>query len=182
MKRKPEVVKTYRQSVPATRFIGKRYGDEDRVDGGFGKQWGEWHENGWFKLLEDACPKADFEDADAHIGLMRWKENDEHEMLEPFQYWVGMFFPEGTQVPEGFGFLDFPASDLGAAWLYGKEDYIYKQEHLAAESCGKQGMKIIPDEEGAYWFFERYVSSRFCTPDEKGKIILDICHYVEKEI
>ena len=36
------IVKTYRQSIPAMRFIGKKYGDEDRVDGGFGKQWGVW--------------------------------------------------------------------------------------------------------------------------------------------
>jgi hypothetical protein len=35
-----EVIRTYRQSVPAMRFIGKKYYDEDRVDGGFGKQWG----------------------------------------------------------------------------------------------------------------------------------------------
>jgi len=181
MNRKPKVVKTYRQSVPATRFIGKQYGDEDRVDGGFGKQWGEWHANGWFDQLENACPKADFEDAGAYIGLMRVMENEDHEMLEPFQYWIGMFFPEGTDVPEGFSFVDFPASDLGVAWLCGKESYIYKQEHLAWERCDKQGIKMIPDEEGAWWFFERYACPRFTAPDKKGKVILDICFFAEKE-
>lgn len=49
-----EIVKTYRQSIPATRFIGKKYGDEDRVNGGFGQQWGEWFQNGWFDVLEEA--------------------------------------------------------------------------------------------------------------------------------
>jgi len=185
IKRKPKVLKTYRQSVPATRFIGKKYGDEDRIDGhgGFGKQWDEWHKNGWFKLLEEACSPADFEDAGAYIGLMRWKGEDD-KMTEPFQYWVGMFFAEGAEVPEGkafpegFAYVDFPASDLGVGWLYGRDNYIFAKEHLAAESCTKNGMKIIPDGEGAYWFFERYVCPRFTQPDKKGKKILDICHYV----
>lgn len=47
-----EIVKTYRQSIPAVRFIGKKYGDGDRVNGGFGQQWGEWFQNGWFDVLE----------------------------------------------------------------------------------------------------------------------------------
>jgi len=182
VKRNPKVVKTYRQSVPATRFIGKKYGDEDRIDGhgGFGKQWGDWHENGWFELLEETCPLADFEDSGAYIGLMRWKGEDE-KMTEPFQYWVGIFFAEGAEVPEGFDYVDFPASDLGVGWLYGKESYLFAKEHLAAGSCGKQGMKIICDDEDAFWFFERYVCPRFTMPDKRGKKILDICHYIEKE-
>ena len=180
-KRKPKVIKTYRQSVPATRFIGKKFGDEDRIDGhgGFGKQWDDWFKLGWCEQLEAYSPRADFEDADAYIGLMRWK--GEEPDPEPFQYWIGMFFPEGTEVPEGFEYVDFPASDLGVGWLYGKDRYLFGKEHLAADSCGKQGMKIICDDEGAFWFFERYVCPRFTQPDKKGKKILDICHYVEKE-
>ena len=42
----------------------------------------------------------------------------------------------------------------------------------------KQGMEIISDEAGAYWFFERYTCPRFTTPDEDGNVILDICQYV----
>lgn len=49
----------------------------------------------------------------------------------------------------------------------------------AAEKLGGEGYKIIPDEKGAYWFFERYCCPRFTTPDEQGNIILDICHYIE---
>ena len=183
-KRSPKVVKAYRQSVPATRFIGIKYGDEDRIDGhgGFGEQWGEWHKNGRFEFLEANCPKADFEDAEACIGLMRWKGDKGDEDFEPFQYWVGKFFAEGAEIPEGYDYADFPASDLGVGWLCGKDSYIYAKEHLAADSCGKQGMKIIPDAEGAYWFFERYVCPRFTQPDKKGKKTLDICHYIEKEL
>jgi len=181
LKRKPKIIRAYRQSVPALRFIGKMYGDGDRVGGGFGRQWGEWHERCWFKLLEERCPKADFEDAGACVGLMRWKDRDDGKGQEPFQYWIGMFFPENTAVPEGFAFVDFPASDLGAAWLYGKEGTVFFNEHRCAERCEKNGMKIIPDGEGAYWFFERYACPRFTAPDKKGKVILDICHFVEAE-
>lgn len=170
-----EVVKTYRQSVPAMRFMGKRYGDADRTDGGFGKQWGQWFSSGWFEVLEKGCvAKAAYEDGDAYIGLMRWKEG------EPFQYWIGMFCPEHAAVPEGYGFVDFEQADLGVAWLYGKDGEVYGQEAKCGASCQNEGYKIIPDGQGAYWFFERYGCPRFTTPDDKGNIILDICHYIEK--
>ncbi|MDR2688018.1 MAG: hypothetical protein LBB75_09710 [Oscillospiraceae bacterium] len=183
VKRNPKVLKTYRQSIPATRFIGKKYGDEDRIDGhgGFGKQWEAWHENGWFKLLEESCPKADFEDADAHIGLMRWRGEKDEEDYEPFQYWVGMFFAEGAEVPEGFDFVDFPASDLGVGWLYGKDSYLFGKEHLVFGGFEKQGIKVIPDRQDAHWFFERYACPRNTTPDKRGKKILDIAWFAEKE-
>lgn len=46
-----EVIKTYKQSMPATRFIGKKYGDEDRVNGFFSAKWGDWHQTtGLLKL------------------------------------------------------------------------------------------------------------------------------------
>ncbi len=170
-----EIIKTYRQSVPALRFLGKQYGDEDRVNGGFGKQWGDWFRHGWFAELEKWSRLADFEDSGGYIGLMRYKEG------EPFQYWIGLFFPENTPVPNGYAYVDFPPSDLGVAWLRGPEDSIYGREGECAQSCEKQGCRILADEDGAYWFFERYVCPRFTTPDEQGNVILDICHYIEKE-
>ena len=170
-----DIIKTYRQSVPAMRFIGKKNNDEDRVEGGFGKLWGDWFANGWFEPLEKSFNvKALYEDGDAYIGLMRFKEG------EPFEYWIGMFCPEGAVVPEGYAHHDFRASDLGVVWLYGKDGEVYGQEDKCGESCMKEGFKIITDEQGAYWFFERYGCPRFTTPDEKGNIILDICHYIEK--
>lgn len=38
---------------------------------------------------------------------------------------------------------------------------------------------IVPDVKGAWWFFERYCCSRFDIPDDKGNIILDICHFIK---
>ena len=49
-----EVVKTYKEHLPAVRFVGKMYTDEDRVDnprGGFNVCWTEWHKNGWMDIL-----------------------------------------------------------------------------------------------------------------------------------
>jgi hypothetical protein len=79
-----EVIKTYKQSMPATRFIGKKYGDEDRVNGFFSAKWGDWHQNNWFTEIESVTGyNTDFfEDAGAYIGMMRYKNGD------PFQYWI----------------------------------------------------------------------------------------------
>lgn len=169
-----EIIKTYREKVPAIRFIGKQYGNQDRVDGTFGSKWDEWFENGWFEELEKLEP-AENPEADAFIGLMRRKDG------EPFEYWIGMFRKEGTEVPEGFSYVDFPESDLGVVWLYGKGSELYCLEDECAESCKAEGLKIIPDEAGAYWFFERYACPRFTQPDADGCVILDICHFIAKE-
>ena len=171
-----EITKVYKQDVPTLRFIGKKYGDNDRVNGGFGQQWGEWFQNGWFAIIlkqTDKDLKTLYEDGDAYIGLMRWKEG------EPFEYWIGIFMPEGTPVPDGFISRDFPKSTLGICWVHGKEGEVFFQEEKCAGKLIETGCSIASDDENAYWFFERYANPRFTTADENGKIILDICHYVE---
>jgi len=171
-----EITKVYSQTVPAMRFIGKKYTDNDRIDGNFSAKWDEWFKNDWFAVIEkciNARLDEAYQDGDAYIGLMRWKKG------EPFEYWIGIFTPENTQVPEGFEHVDFPKSKLGVCWVYGKDGDVYCKEDKCAEKLGEEGYKIIPDEKGAYWFFERYCCPRFTTPDEQGNIVLDICHYIE---
>lgn len=116
--------------------------------------------------------KALYEDGDATVGLMRWMDG------EPFQYWVGLFLPADTPVPDGFGSVDFPASRLGTCWLKGAADAVFGQEHVCAARLEQEGMTIVTDAQGAWWFFERYGCPRFTTPDEDGEIILDICHFI----
>ncbi len=171
----PEITKCYRQKVPSARFIGIQYGDGDRVNGGFGSQWGEWFQNNRFAPLETLCTPeflAEYADGGAYIGLMRWKDG------EPFEYCIGMFLPVNTQVPDGYAFLDFPAADLGVCWVKGIESTVYCQEGKCSERLGTDGMKVIDDGQGAYWFFERYANPRFVVPDESGEIILDVCHFI----
>lgn len=172
----PEIIKAYRQHVPALRFVGLCYGDADRVDGGFGAQWQEWFAKGRFDTIEKECGalREVYEDGDAYIGLMRWKEG------EPFEYWIGAFFGAGAPVPEGYGSVDFPAADLGVCWVYGKEGEVYCVEEACAARLEQEGMRVLKEGiGGAWWFFERYTCPRFTTPDEKGNIILDVCHFVE---
>ncbi len=171
-----EIINTYKQKVPATRFIGKKYSDSDRVDGSFGSKWGEWFSNGWFGAIERLINpgfKEVYADADAYLGLMRWKEG------EPFEYWTGMFTPDDAAVLESYGYVDFPESTLGVCWVYGKEEEVYGREDECSARLMEKGYKIIPDGKGAWWFFERYGCPRFTTPDDKGNIILDICHFIE---
>ncbi|MDR0286606.1 MAG: hypothetical protein LBI03_02705 [Clostridiales bacterium] len=171
-----EIIKVYGQRVGALRFIGKKYGDKDRVNGNFSAKWGEWHSKGWFGIVEkqkDGQLKDIYEDGDAYIGLMRWKDG------EPFEYWIGIFMPENTAVPEGFEYKDFPQSEFGVCWIYGKESEVYFNEEKCAAKLEENGFKLVPDEDSAIWFFERYACPRFTTPDDKGNIILDICYYIK---
>ena len=169
-----EIIKVYKQSIPAVRFVGKKYGDEDRVDGGFGVRWGECFENGLIEAVEKLVGEGiqDYQDNDAYLGLMRWKEG------EPFEYWIGMFVPENTPVPDEFEYVDFPQSELGVCWVYGNEGDVYCKEHECAAKLEEAGYQVRADDKGAYWFFERYVCPRFTTPDDLGKILLDICHFI----
>jgi hypothetical protein len=171
-----EITKVYKQSVPAMRFVGIKYGDQDRVNGGFGSQWGEWFANNRFALLEVLSTeelKMEYEDAEAYIGLMRWKEG------EPFEYWIGMFLPVGTVVPEGFASVDMPEANLGVCWLKGPEGELYCKEDKCAERVSEEGHEVVSDKIGAWWFFERYGCPRFTNKDDEGRVILDICHYVK---
>ena len=171
-----EVIKTYSQQIPATRFIGKQFGDTDRVDGGFGAQWAEAFRHNWFETIEKAAGGADicaavYEDGGAYLGLMRHKED------EPFQYWVGMFTPVGTPIPEGFGCVDFPESECGVAWIKGKESTgeLYGKECMCLEAMQANGINVGGGDHGIWWFFERYTCPRFTKPDENGDVFLDIC-------
>ena len=81
-----ELIKEYKQSVPALRFIGKKYGDSAN---GFGAMWQEWFENGWFNIIEkqiDGKTKEIYEDGDAYIGLIGGNGTAEN----PMEYWIGI--------------------------------------------------------------------------------------------
>ncbi len=46
-----QIIKVFRECIPALRFIGKQYDS-------FG-HWGEWWQNGWFDRLEAAMGGTD---------------------------------------------------------------------------------------------------------------------------
>jgi len=165
-----EIIRVYAEDMPASRFIGKKYLDEDRVDGTFGHHWGQWHEHGWFDEITkqtDQDLKEWFAEAEASLGLMRFKDG------ESFEYWIGMFMPTGTTVPEGMSYIDFPAIKLGIGWVRGTMENIFFMCDPVYEKLLVEGFQPVTDEYGAWWSFERYTCPRFTTPDEKSQIILD---------
>lgn len=166
----PEIIKTYKQTMPKSRFIGKQHPDPSA--------WGEWFQNGWFELIEGAtggsdAVKAFYEDADAYIGLMSDRSGAD------FRYWIGMFVSPDTKVPEGFISIDFDEMQLGVCWIYGKENEVYMSEGECAPKLISEGMTLKTDENGLRWSFERYGCPRFTTPDDKGNITLDYCCVIE---
>ena len=159
-----EIRKTYKEHFPSLRLIGKKYSDGDRQGGSFGHKWGEWFQNGWFGVLEKLSPIA--ENGDAYLGVMRAVDGT-------VEYWIGMFFPEGTEVPAGFEGVDIPAFDAAVCWLYGNEHngelYGIEVHNMVVAEAGKQGFVRKDDD----WCFERYNCPRFTSPDEQGNVILD---------
>jgi hypothetical protein len=91
-----EIIKVYKEHLPALRFIGKRYTENDRVNGGYGHKWGEWFQNNWFSPLEKSGSAGDIENG--YLGFMRCYPN--------FEYWIGVFLPPDTNIPEGYDFID----------------------------------------------------------------------------
>lgn len=174
-----EIIQVCRERLPSLRFIGKRYTDADRrSDGSFGNKWGEWFEKGWFAQLEALGELQDIENG--YLGLMGCSEEE-----KSFEYWIGIFFPDNTPVPEGFTALDIPEGDVGVCWIYGNEktDNIYGMHSACMEKLRENGMGNFRDDfKGGnpkwWWFFERYHCPRFTTPDENGKIILDYGMYL----
>ncbi len=165
-----EIIKVYREKIPAMRFIGKKYGE-------FG-HWGDWFANGWFDCIENAMGGIGsicqlWKDGGSYVGLERHKEG------EPFAYWIGMFAPPETPVPEGFLFMDFPEIFLGVCWIYGGEGDTHGMTVNCAQKLADEGIEISTDIEGAIWSFENCTCPRYTTPDEKGNIILDYDYFVK---
>ena len=151
-----KILEVKKESCPAARFIGKKYEH--------GPNWGEWWQNDWFSALEqnERLPM----NGDAYIGAV-------HIMDGMPEYWIGMFFPVDTEVPEGFDFVDMEALEYAVCYLYDKEDsgdfYTMETHEMCLDELKALGFKRKEDN----WCFERYNCPRFTTPDEEGNVILD---------
>ena len=162
----PAAIRAYRQSLGAMRFIGKKYSyAAGALD--------EWRHQGLSEILEaqlNGVHKDFYEDGDALIGLLSLRNG--------FEYWFGYFTPEGTPVPDGFGYEDFPKMDIGVCWIYGKEDEIFDEgiEDTAWQKLEQEGFEWLPD--CGDWWIERYSPKR-CTTDNMGYAISDICFFIK---
>lgn len=174
------VTNVYKEHFPTLRFIGKRYTNDDRAEGGFGGQWDEWTRGDGFSALKKAALVPPF--SEDTIGLMTMRGD-----MNGFTYWIGLFFPEKTEVPMGYDYLDLPESDIGVGWVCGREDNgeLYGgPPHEAV--CQKLGEKdigsfrndILGAGSDTYCFYERYNRTRFSEKDAEGNVILDYGNYI----
>lgn len=169
-----QIINVYKESFPSLRFIGRRYTNSDRDSyGSFSKYWCEFFQNGLFSELEKLNPE--FPD---YFGLMGCSEKD-------FEYWIGMFLPVETAVPEGFSYVDIPKSDVGICWIKGKEEtgelFGEAPHNMCMEKIKENGMTFRDDfnsEEKTLWFFERYNCPRYTQKAEDDTVILDYGVYV----
>lgn len=152
-----KILDVKRESHPAVRFIGKRYGD--------GSHWGEWWEKGWFSVLE-SVPGLLPMNEEGNYALMRIVDG----MLE---YWIGMFFDRTAEAPEGFEYVDIEPLEYAVFYQQGNEHngelFGLEPHNMCLEELPRRGWKRRED----FWCFERYNCPRFTTPDENGNVILD---------
>lgn len=170
-----EIIKVYKEHLPSLRFIGKKYTNADRANGGFGHKWGEWFQNGWFGELEKIGELKNIENG--YLGFMRFNcESGE----DTFEYWVGMFFAANTSVPDGYDFIDMNESDVGICFIKGREDDgLYGMHDACIAEYKKNDMgNFMIDNGNRLYFFERYNCPRFTGPDENGNVILDYGVYL----
>lgn len=99
-----QIIKVMKENIPPLRFIGKKYSN-------FG-HWEEWWQNGWFDLIEKSMNGCDhictlWENGGGYVGVERRADE------KPFEYYIGMFTPENTPIPDGFVGIDFVGLSLG---------------------------------------------------------------------
>jgi len=158
-----EITKVYDQDMGSVRFIGKKYTNADRVDGLFSHLWTQWFDNDWFQVIDDVSVDEDFnfEDELGQIGMIRGEG-------ENFEYWIGLFTPPNTVIPEGYESIDFASGKIGVCWVYGDPEDVYMMEGKCAEKLIEAGYDLAPI------CFERYTCPRFTEPDEDNRVILDV--------
>lgn len=165
-----EAIKTYKQSVDAMKFIGKKYSSGRDA-------WTEWREKGFFDSVKNQI-NIDFmnlyEDGDALIGLMQHEGGDHTK----FEYWLGYFTPENTPVPKGLLYVDFPPMDMCICWFYEKDEIHYDFNCEALANIEKEGFIVTTE-----WVFERYSPNRcddLMNINKDSDTIMDVGYFIEK--
>lgn len=163
-----KIVNIYKETLPDLKLVGKVYTDKDcNENGTFSDCWKEWFQNHWFDRIKKIGTLPGNEDT--YLGCMRMNRNQ-------LEYWIGMFCPMRTDIPEDFSCVYIRDGNVGITWLKGHEDYgeLYDFHESCIDLMKEKGWKIAKNT----WFFERYDSSRFTIPDENGEIILDYGVYL----
>lgn len=174
-----QITNCYKEAFPKSRFVGIKYKNSDRVNGMYGYYWEEWHKTGKFQVLEQLLTDefiSSYAEARDYIGLMRHKDGADQDY---FEYWIGMYLPENTPVPEGYDYIDFSYDSVGICWVQGAEHTVFMHEGECYHKLVDSKIEVKSEADGGLYFFERYHCRRFTTPAENGEIILDIGFFVK---
>jgi hypothetical protein len=126
----------------------------------FSHLWDEWFERGWFDILDDYIDLElinDIDDIDANLGLLITDTG------EPFEYWIGRFAHIDTDVPAGYAYLVFQ--------VHGFQPDIFWQGEAILNAFEEKGYTVATN-----IIIERYAHPRFTTPDEYGRVTLDLVY------
>ena len=171
------IIKTYKQNIPALRFIGKKI-TASFNDSGFNailSQLDNARLNGMFDVIEKIAGndiKTLYEGNDAYISLIRKTDN------KNFEYWLGMFTLKNTGIPDGYEMIDFPKSTLGICRVYGKRNTIIHYDADCRKKLAEEGVYCQEDGSRAKWFFQRFNWRTFFEDDNYGKRILEYGYFI----
>jgi len=168
------IKKMYRQNLPALRFVGKKYTGNptpwnilDLLD--------NWQIHNMFYDIEkraDIDYKTFFDGGDSYISLV--KKNDDG----VFEHWMGMFMPQGTEVPQGYDMIDFPEMTISVCRMYGKRNEIIDYDTECRNKLAEDCFDLKNENLGSQCYFRRFNWHRFFEEDIYGKRLLDYCYFV----
>ncbi len=169
------IIKVFEEKHPQLRFIGKKYTNQDRIDGSFAAKWQEWFQKGYFNPLEALGETKQTDNG--YLGFMKYSPSNPE---SSFEYWIGVLFDPNTDVPNGYDFMDIPASRVGMCYIQGKEsEGLYAMHEACIHALMEK--KIISQKQlnrPEMQFFERYNCPRFTEPNALGEVILDYGVYI----
>ena len=163
------IKKVYEQEFSALRFIGKKC-IETPETADILNLLDNWLLNDWFNAIEKLSGvdyKTLYDDSASYINLVQKKKDG------IFEHWMGMFVPEGPEVPERFEAIDFPKLKLAVCSVYGKRNEIANYETECSNKLTEEG--FTP--ENTRWYFRRFNWRSFFETDIYGKRILEYCYF-----
>jgi len=158
------------QKLPALRFIGRKCVEAAGTKDAF-KLLDKWQLNDWFADIEkqsDKDPKSFYEGGNAYINLVRKNADGLYE------HWMGMFMPEGTEVPQWYEAIDFPSSTLAVCSVYGKKDEIDDCDTVCRDKLTEEGFVLKNDQ----WYFRRFNWRKYFAVDTYGKRTVEYCYFL----
>jgi len=168
------IKKTFKQELPALRFIGKKYIGEPKPEKIYDLLV-NWQVKNKFDEIEKQTAvdyKTFIEYGNAYISLVKRNEDG---LLE---HWMGMFVPEKTNIPQGFSAIDFPKLTIGVCSVYGKRSEVINYEAESRNKLLEEGFKIDNSNLNNQFYFRRFNWHRFFEDDMYGKRLLDYCYPV----